>query len=254
MKIIKLLSLVFLLTAPLSQLAFAEQQNLEPAWKVIIPWIPYLFEGFINNIIISIAVMFLSTILGVPLGIGLISKNSIIHNISYVITQFFRNSPWLVLLFTMFFIIPFNVRLFGIVYEVPSIFKGIIGLTLPVMANISEVTRGAIMSIPSGQWEASKALGFTRGQQLTDIILPQCIKRMLPLWMNIYCILTMATTLVSIVGVNEVLTYAHNVKASIDRIDILVPLYFMIMLWFFLYSYPIAWYTKKLERKYNVKH
>ena len=70
----------------------------------------------------------------------------------------------------------------------------------------SELVRGAVQSIPSGQWEAAEALAFTRRQTLRMVILPQCIKRMTPPWMNLYAILTVATPLTSVVGVSEAMT------------------------------------------------
>ena len=84
------------------------------------------------------------------------------------------------------------------------------------------------------------------------IILPQCIKRMLPPWMNLYSILTVGTVLVSVVGVSEVMTLAGDALGSENRADLLMPIYFYILVWFFLYCYPIARWTIYLERKYAV--
>ena len=88
----------------------------------------------------------------------------------------------------------------------PDWIKATLGLALPIMANVAEIVRGAVQSIPTAQWEAARSLAFSRRQTLWKIILPQCVKRMLPPWMNWYAILTMATTLASIVGVSEVMT------------------------------------------------
>ena len=60
--------------------------------------------------------------------------------------------------------------------------------------------------MPTGQWEAAESLAFTRQQTLWQIILPQCFKRMIPPWMNWYAILTMATPLCSLLGVEEIIT------------------------------------------------
>jgi polar amino acid transport system permease protein len=121
------------------------------------------------------------------------------------------------------------------------------------MANVSEIVRGAINSIPSGQWEASESLAFTRRQQIWLIIMPQCYKRMLPPWMNLYAILTMATVLASIVGVEEVMTLAGQVLAADGRPELLVPIYSLVLVWFFAYCYPIARWTFGLEKKYALK-
>ena len=122
------------------------------------------------------------------------------------------------------------------------------------MANVSEIVRGAIQSIPSGQWESAESLAFTRRQAMWMIILPQCVKRMLPPWMNLYAILTMATVLASIVGVSEVMTLTGQVlSAEGGRTDLLVPFYSYILLWFFIYCYPIARLTVRLEQEFTVK-
>ena len=120
------------------------------------------------------------------------------------------------------------------------------------MANVSELVRGAVLSIPSGQWESSEALAFSRRQTLWMIILPQCLKRMLPPWMNLYAILTMATTLISVVGVQESMTLARAALVAEARVDLFIPMYLMLLSWFFLYCYPIARWTIALERRFAV--
>ena len=114
---------------------------------------------------------------------------------AWFITQLFRNSPWLVILFIVLLAFPFEVVIFGEVFYFPDWVKAVIGLSLPVMANISEIVRGAVNSVPDGQWEASESLAFSRQQTLWRIIMPQIFKRMIPPWMNWYAILTMATPL-----------------------------------------------------------
>jgi len=83
--------------------------------------------------------------------------------------------------------------------------------------------------------------------------LPQCLKRMLPPWMNLYAILTMATVLASIVGVSEVMTLTGEALAAEGgRPDLLAPFYAFVLLIFFVYCYPIAQLTMRLERKFSV--
>ena len=85
---------------------------------------------------------------------------------------------------------PSRCRIGNTIVPLPGWLKATIGLSLPVMANVSELVRGAVRSIPSAQWEAAESLAFSRRQTLWMIILPQCVKRMLPPWMNLYAILT----------------------------------------------------------------
>ena len=220
---------------------------------VLLNWAPLLLKGFIFNLVISVSAMALGTFVGAILGLGQISLIAATRHSSWFITQFFRNAPWLVLLFFAMFLLPFEINFFGFKIPFPDWFKAILGLSLPVMANVSEIVRGAVRSLPSGQWEAAESLAYTRIQTLWLIILPQCVKRMLPPWMNLYSILTMATVLASIVGVNEVMTLTGQALASEGgRPDLLAPFYGFVLMLFFIYCYPIAKFTVWLEKKYAV--
>ncbi len=223
-------------------------------FEVLLRWMPLLLKGFVFNLIISISAMAVGTLIGVALGLGQISLYGWVRKFAWVITQFFRNSPWLVLLFFAMFLLPFEIKIGSLVIPLPDWLKAIIGLSLPVMANVSEIVRGAIVSLPSGQWEAAESLAFSRTQVLWRIILPQCVKRMLPPWMNLYSILTMATVLASIVGVSEVMTLTGQALAAEGgRTDLLMPFYSFVLFLFFIYCYPIARWTVYLEKKFAVK-
>jgi ABC-type amino acid transport system permease subunit len=117
--------------------------------------------------------------------------------------------------------------------------KATFALSLPIMANVSEIVRGAINSVPTGQWEAAESLAFTRSQTLWRIILPQCVKRMIPPWMNWYCILTMATPLISLLGVDG-MTLTRQAHGRRRPPELLVPFYGFCLVIFFIYCYPIA--------------
>jgi polar amino acid transport system permease protein len=225
-----------------------------PPFEVLLRWMPLLLEGFVFNLIISISAMALGTLVGTALGLGQISLFGGVRKTSWFVTQFFRNSPWLVLLFFAMFLLPFEFKVGGYTIPLPDWLKAIFGLSLPVMANVSEIVRGAVVSLPSGQWEAAESLAFSRTQVLWRIILPQCVKRMLPPWMNLYSILTMATVLASIVGVSEVMTLTGQALSAEDgRTDLLMPFYSFILFLFFIYCYPIARWTVYLEQKFAVK-
>ena len=229
---------------------------LETLWK----WTPLLligppreFGGFALNIAVSFLAMAIGTAFGMVLGLGQISIHAPVRRVCWLVTQFFRNSPWLVLLFFVMLLVPFQIRIGGTAIPLPAWLKATFGLSLPVMANVSEIVRGAVNSIPSGQWESAESLAFGRLQTLWRIILPQCVKRMIPPWMNWYAILTMSTPLISIVGVNDAMTLAQDALAAEQRSELLMPMYAMLLLFFFVYCYPIARWTIRLERRYAVR-
>lgn len=236
--------------------AWAQQSTGQPGSlsEALVRWAPLLFTAFIFNIVISFLAMGIGTVTGTILGLMQVSLLAPVRGGSWLVTQFFRNAPWLVLLFFCMFMLPFQFTVAGATIPFPDWIKATIGLALPVMANVSEIVRGAIASIPSGQWEAAHSVAFTRRQILFEIILPQCIKRMLPPWMNLYAILTMATVLASVVGVSEVMTQTQRVLSAENRPEFIVPFYAFVLLMFFVYCYPIARYTQKLELRYAVLH
>ena len=219
---------------------------IELLWK----WTPLLAEGFLFNLLISFCAMAVGTVAGVLMGFARISLHAPVRGTSWVVVQFFRNAPWLVLLFFVMFLMPFEVRVRGMTIPFPDWIKATLGLALPIMANVAEIVRGAVQSIPTAQWEAARSLAFSRRQTLWKIILPQCIRRMLPPWMNWYAILTMATTLASIVGVSEVMTITGRITNAEGRTDLLIPIYAYVLLAFFVYCYPIARWTRRLEARY----
>jgi polar amino acid transport system permease protein len=236
---------------------FAEAQAngavRESALAALLKWTPVLLEGFVFNIAISFLAMAVGTLVGAILGLMQVSLLPPVRAGSWAVTQFFRNAPWLVLLFFCMFLLPFEFRLGPVTIPFPDWLKATLGLSLPVMANVSEIVRGAVVSLPSGQWEAAESLAFSRRQTLWEIILPQCVKRMLPPWMNLYAILTMATVLASIVGVSEMMTQAGRALAAENRPELLIPFYSFVLVCFFAYCYPIAVLTRRLERRYQVK-
>ena len=221
---------------------------VETLWK----WTPLLLRGFVFNLAISVIAMAAGTLAGIFLGFAQISPLSLVRKSAWFLTHFFRNAPWLVLLFYCMFLLPFQVTVFGVTIPLPDWVKATFGLSLPVMGNVSEILRGAMQSIPTAQWESASSLAFTRRQTVWMIIFPQCIKRMLPPWMNLYSILTMGTVLVSIVGVAEMMTLTRLALSAENRPGLLLAFYSYVLFWFFIYCYPIARWTVRLEAKYAV--
>ena len=247
---------VLLAAAFIASIGIAEAQSaaghpsiLATLWK----WMPLMLKGFVFNIAISFLAMAIGTFFGTFLGLAQISLFRPVRKSAWFATHFFRNAPWLVLLFYCMFLLPFKFTLLGTTIPFPDWMKATLGLSLPVMANVSEIVRGAIQSIPTGQWESAGSLAFTRRQTLWMIIIPQGVKRMLPPWMNVYCILAVGTVLASVVGVQDVMTLTGDALSSENRPELLMPFYAFVLLLFFAYCYPIARWTVAMEQKWAVK-
>jgi polar amino acid transport system permease protein len=220
---------------------------------ILLKWSPLVLHGFLFNLLVSVLSMAIGTALGLWLGLGRVSHFPWLRRAASTVIQFFRNAPWLVLLFYCMFLLPFSITLPFATVPLPDTAKAVIGLSLPVMANVAEIVRGGVQSIPMEQWESGEALAFSRSQILWMVILPQCLRRMIPPWMNLYAILTMSTPLISVVGIQDSMTLARAALVAEGRTDLFIPMYLMLLSWFFLYCYPIARWTTALERRFQVR-
>ena len=161
--------LIFVFTVGSAQ-AQAPRELISPI-EALVKWMPFILwgqegtlNGFALNLMISFFAMLFGTVAGVALGLMQISLLLPVRKGSWFVTQFFRNSPWLVLLFTIMLLFPFEIDMGFAIIPVPDWMKAVVGFSLPVMANISEVVRGAVQSLPLGQWESAESLAFNRRQ------------------------------------------------------------------------------------------
>ena len=216
-------------------------------WK----WLPTLLRGLLSNIEISVLAMALGTLAGLVVGALSLSPLRLLRVVTRWYVQVFRNAPVLVLIYFTTYVFPFELRLVSWTVPFPDWIKVVLGLALPASANVAEIFRGAIQSIPSAQWEAAQSLAFRRSEIFRLIVLPQCLRRMLPPWMNLYANITMSTALASLVGVHDVVDTAQIASNTVARTDFTILVYFTLLGLFFACCYPIARATRALERRHD---
>lgn len=206
--------------------------------------------GFLANISISILSMIIAIAAGCIIGIGMTSPNRGVRWISSLIMNILRNSPWLVILYAMLYLLPFQVDFMGKTYSFSPYYKAMIGLSLPVMANMAEILRGSIETIHLGQWESARALGYRPLQVLRWVVIPQAVPRMIPNVMNLYAMLVIGSSLIVVTGATDVLSTA-KVIISTEGEQIATALYIYVLFMFFIYCFPIAtlsrWYERKIQ-------
>ncbi|MFT4068104.1 amino acid ABC transporter permease [Paraburkholderia sp.] len=214
-----------------------------------VEWTPALAHGFALNVLISLGAIATGSVLGLLIGaLGL--APSWPGRLARIWVQAFRNAPWLVLVYFTTYVFPFEFSVFGTTLPFPDWLKVTLALALPASANIAEVFRGAVASIPTTQWEAAGSLAFSHAQILLHIVLPQCVRRMLPPWMNVYAIITMGTALSSLVGVHDLIDTAQIASSTVARSSFTVLTYLATLVIFFAYCYPISLFTRWLERRF----
>ena len=141
-------------------------------------------------------------------GLGKLSHNKLIRGISVVYIEIFRGTSLLVQLYWIFFVLP----LLGI--TLPKFVAGFVSVGLNVGSYGAELVRGAIQSVPTGQWEAAYALSMSPARRMRRIILPQAIGIMLPPWGNLLIELLKGTALVSLISVADLMFQAKQINAS----------------------------------------
>lgn len=158
--------------------------------------------------------------------------------IAYI--EVFRGTSALVQLFWLFFVLPY----FGVTLEPFTVAVAALGLNVGSYG--AEVIRGAIQSVPAGQWEAATALNLTRMQALRRIILPQAFVAMIPPWGNLFIELLKATALVSLITLSDMTFKAQQLNQNTLRT---VEIFTMVLLLYLGISMVITAMMRLLERR-----
>ena len=208
--------------------------------------------GFFLNIAISVVAMAVSLVTGMLLCIGMISSHRYMRRGCSLVMNLLRNTPWLVVLYATLYLLPFYVNVAGYTIALSPFVKAVIGLSLPVTANVAEVMRGGIDAIPGGQWESARALGYRRNQILRYVVVPQAIPILLPNMMTVFAMLFIGSSLAVVTGTTDVLSMANTITGS-DGAQYATAIQLYVLLLFFVFSFPIAIFSRRLERQMREK-
>lgn len=208
-----------------------------------------LLGGLWITIRISLIAVAFSIVLGILLGMLMTVKNPVIRVLTKIYLEFMRIMPQLVLLFLVFFGLAksHGINLSGEV-------SAIIVFTLWGTAEMGDLVRGALISIPKHQYESGAAIGLNKLQVYRHIIIPQILTRLVPLAINLTTRMIKTTSLVALIGVVEVLKVAQQIiEANRYTVpDSALWIYGTIFFLYFLACWPISLVAKRLERKWKV--
>ncbi len=197
---------------------------------------------------ISLIAVAISIPLGILLGALMTWKNPVVRGVLRVYLEFIRIMPQMVLLFLFYF---GTTRVFG--WDLSGEMASILVFILWGTAEMSDLVRGALISIPKHQYESSAALGLSRVQIYLYIIIPQTIRRLLPLSINLITRMIKTTSLILMIGVVEVLKVAQQIIEA-NRMaspNAAFGIYLTVFLLYFLACWPISLLAKYLERKWR---
>ncbi|MDQ0467863.1 amino acid ABC transporter permease [Labrys wisconsinensis] len=199
-----------------------------------------ILSGLGVTVSISALAIVLGTLLGVAVGLALTYGARPLRWLVRLYVDFLRGTPVLVLILAAFYILSFV----GI--QLSAFQAGVFALTLFCSSHVGEIIRGALQAIPRGQGEAAKAIGLTFPQTLAYVLLPQALRQILPTWVNTAAEMVKASTLLSIIGVVELLLAAQE---QISRTFMSLEFYFFAGFLFFLINFGIERLGRFVEKK-----
>lgn len=207
-----------------------------------------LLGGLWVTIKISLIAVLLSVVFGILLGIVMTLKYRTVRFAAKVYLEFVRIMPQLVLLFMVYFGLAktFHINLTGQT-------AAVIVFTLWGTAEMGDLVRGALISIPRHQYESSEALGLSRLQVYRYIIIPQTLRRLIPLAINLTTRMVKTTTLIVLIGVVEVLKVAQQIiEANRYTVpDSAIWLYGTIFFLYFIVCWPVSRMAVRLEKRWQ---
>ena len=207
-----------------------------------------LLTGLAVSLKISFISVAISIVLGVILGILMAFKNPVITVITRVYLEIVRIMPQMVLLFIVYF---GTTKALGINLEAET--AAVIVFSFWGTAEMADLVRGALLSIPVIQYESSISLGLNRFQTYRYVIVPQIIRRMIPLSINLITRMIKTTSLVMMIGIVEVLKVGQQIIEANRKASPTAAfgIFLVIFLLYFMACWPISMLSRYLEKKWE---
>lgn len=212
-------------------LAFFDQ-----LWLARLP----ILKGMGVTVSISLLAICAGSVLGLGVGLALTYGVRPVRWLVRAYTDFIRGTPVLVLVLASYYVLS------AVGLDLGPFQAGVLALAVFCSSHVGEIVRGALQSIPKGQSEAAKAIGLTFSQTFTSVLAPQALRLALPAWVNTAAEMVKASTLLSIIGVAELLLRTQEL---ISRTFLSLEFYFFAGFLYFIINYGIERFGKYVERK-----
>jgi polar amino acid transport system permease protein len=209
---------------------------------VVIDWLPMLLEGLRLTLIVGVLVVIFATTIGLVGGITLLWGPRVPRLLVRAYVDFTRGIPVLVLIFAVYYIPS------GFGASVDAVTAAVFALSIFAGAQISEIVRGGIGSLPAGQLEAGKVIGLTSWQRFRLLILPLALPRMMPPWANTVVEVIKGTALASLIGVTE---FLYQSQAAVGTTFDPIPFYIFAAAVYFVLGFGLSQLAALVERRYR---
>jgi len=213
-------------------------------WSVVWRHADLLWEGTRVTIFLAVTTMIIAVPGGIVLALMRLSGIRILAAASATFVEFFRNLPLILVIYTAYYILPVATGL-----RFSPIATAIVALSLNVSAYNGETFRAGIASIRKGQSEAGYALGMSRTRVMFEIVLPQAVRRVLPVLASTWVSLFKDTSLVSVISVGDLAFESMRVRSQTFRVLEMLTAMAVI---YWLLGYPQAKLVDWINKRYRV--
>lgn len=213
------------------------------SWEAVLELLPLLFGGAKMTVILTLAGFFVAMFVGLPFAMLRRSRNALISKTSGLLIDFIRCTPLLVQAFFLYFVLPELLHI-----RVDKYVAGIAALGLHYATYLSEVYRAGIDNVPKGQWEASRALNFSKALTWLRVILPQAVPPVVPVMGNYFITMFKETPILLVIAIPEMLLQAKLYGSAHFRY---IEAYTLVGIIFLLISLPSSWLFHRLDAKLN---
>jgi polar amino acid transport system permease protein len=200
-------------------------------------------QGLGTTVVISALAIVFGSVLGTVVGLVLTYGDRVSRLLVRAYTDFIRGTPVLVLVLASYYVL----STVGI--NLTPFQAGVLALAVFCSSHVGEILRGALQAIPKGQLEAAMAIGLTFRQAFVWVLLPQALRQILPTWVNTAAEMVKASTLLSVIGVAELLLRTQEI---ISRNFLSLEFYFFAGTLYFVINFGIELLGKYVERRTSI--
>jgi polar amino acid transport system permease protein len=202
-----------------------------------------LAEGILTTLEISAAAIAIGSAVGLGVGVGLVFGPKLLRLLLRAYVDLVRGTPVLVLILASFYIL----AVLGLRLGAPQ--AGIFALSAFCGAHLGEILRGALQVVPVAQIESARSLGLGSWKLLILVLLPQALRQVIPIWVNTATEIVKASTLLSVIGVGELLL---KTQEAIGRNYLTLEFYALAGLVYFLINRAIQALGQRAERRFAI--
>ena len=213
--------------------------------------LPYLWEGMLFSLGLTLLAMLGGIVLGTLLALMRLSRFAVVNVPAGAYVNLLRSTPLILVIFWFYFLVPLIIRqLTGDPYAqgIGPFYSALIAFTMFEAAYYCEIIRAGIQSVPRGQVNAAYALGLRYPQAMAHVVLPQAFRNMVPILLTQGIILFQDTSLVYVVGLTDFMGAASKVAQRDGR---LVEMYLFAALVYFILCFAASQFVKRLQVRLN---